>query len=267
MNTKIATNREFHNIWFRTGKDPDGNDMPRIVLGGNEDSYTRYALFKQSVINAQEFKSIFNFVESVASGRTLFIGEGNFSFCLSIAKQIRNPYNIIATTNEAQNEFSDLTKQNISSLQKLGVKVFCKTDATEINRDFVGQTFDNIIFQFPHTGSREPIEGRNPNFILLRDFLKSAKPLLLHGGKVIVSIVDSPYYQGAFGLNDVFSSLCAASPSSCQIEEAGTEAMYKRYTAYTFNPLLFPNYIHTMTNEDESAISKNDDLITIVFEV
>lgn len=143
-----------------------------------------------------------------------------------------------------------MTKQNISSLQKLDVKVFCKTDATEINRDFVGQNFQNIIFQFPHTGSREPIQGRNPNFILLRDFLKSAKPFLLHGGKVIVSIVDSPYYQGAF-----------------QIEEAGTEAMYKRYTIYKFNPLLFPNYIHTMANEDASAISKNDDLITIVFEV
>ena len=249
MNTKIATNREFHNIWFRTGKDPDGNDMPRIVLGGSEDSYTRYALSKQFTVNAQEFKSTFNFVETVASGRTLFIGEGNFSFCLSIARQLRNPSNITATTNEAQNEFSDLTKQNISSLQKFDVKVFCKTDATEINRDFVGQNLDNIIFQFPHTGSRESIEGRNPNFVLLRDFLKSAKPLLSYGGKVIVSIVDSPYYQGAF-----------------QIEEAGTEAKYKRYTIYKFNPLIFKDYVHTMTNEDESAISTNDDLITIVFE-
>lgn len=64
-----------------------------------------------------------------------------------------------------------------------------------------------------------------------------------------MSIVDSPYYQGSF-----------------QIEEAGTEAKYKRYTVYKFNPLLFANYVHTMTNEDESAISKSDDLITIVFE-
>ncbi|QED23057.1 hypothetical protein [Candidatus Deianiraea vastatrix] len=85
-------------------------------------------------------------------------------------------------------------------------------------------------------------------------------------GKVIVSIVDSPYYQGAFGLKDLFSSLCAAAPSAGQIEEVGTEARYKRYTVYKFNPLLFKDYIHTMTNEDESAISKNDDLITIVFE-
>jgi hypothetical protein len=64
--------------------------------------------------------------EKVSNGRTLFVGEGNFSFCLSIAKQIRNPYNIIATTNEAQNEFSDVTKRNILSLQQLGVRLFQK---------------------------------------------------------------------------------------------------------------------------------------------
>ena len=116
--------------------------------------------------------------------------------------------------------------------------------------DFAGQTFDNIIFQFPHTGSRELIEGRNPHFILLRDFLKSAKHLLSYSGRVIVSIVDSPYYQGAF-----------------QIEEVGQVTNYRRYSTYNFNPLLFPNYVHTMTNENESAISKNDDLITVVLEV
>lgn len=181
----------------------------------------------------------FNFINAVANGSTLFIGKGNFSFCLSIAKQISNPYNIIATTNENQSEFSDLTRGNINSLQKLGVKLFCNIDATEISRDFAGQTFDNIIFQFPHTDSREPIEGRNPNFILLRDFLKSAKPLLSYGGRVIVSIVDSSYYQSAF-----------------QIEEAGQVTNYRRHSIYNFNPLLFPNYVHTMTNEDESAIIK-----------
>ena len=192
----------------------------------------------------------FNFINTVANGTTLFVGEGNFSFCLSIAKQIINPHNIIATTNEAQNEFSDLTKQNINSLQRLGIKVFQRTDATKIYNDFAGQAFNNIIFQFPHTGSREPIDGRNPNFILFRDFLKSAKPLLLFGGKVIITVVDSPYYQGAF-----------------QFKEACRVAGYRNVTGYNFNLLHFPNYIHTMTNEDESAISKNDKLMTVVFEL
>ncbi len=180
----------------------------------------------------------------------MFVGEGNFSFSLSIAKQVRNVKNIIATTNESQKDFSDLTQQNIAILQQLGIKLFCKTDATRIHKDFVGYAFQNIIFQFPNTGSRDPVEGRNPNFILLRDFLKSAKPLLSYGGRVVVSMVDSPYYHGAF-----------------QIEEAGTKARYKQYSIYKFDPLIFPNYMHTMTNEDGSAISGNDDLITVVFDV
>ena len=27
MNTKIATSKEFANTWFKTGKDPDGNQL------------------------------------------------------------------------------------------------------------------------------------------------------------------------------------------------------------------------------------------------
>lgn len=192
----------------------------------------------------------FSFVNSIANGKTLFVGEGNFSFCLSIAKQMRYPSNIIATTFERQDEFSNFTQANVSKLQSLGVRVFCNSDATKIHNGFAECRFNNIIFQFPHTGSREPIEGRNPNFILLRDFLKSAKPLLLFGGKVIITVVDSPYYQGAF-----------------QLKEAGKTAGYSKVTGYNFNPLHFPNYIHTMTNEDESAISQNDELMTVVFEV
>lgn len=192
-------NREM-NRYYRVGFKPRVDEINQVVN----------AIFGTK--SADKPKQTFDFINAVANGRTLFVGEGNFSFCLSIAKQIKNPSNIIATTNEAQNEFSDLTKQNINSLQRLGVKLFCKTDATEIHKDFAGQTFQNIIFQFSNTGSREPIQGRNSNFILLRGFLKSAKQLLSYGGKVIVSIVDSPYYQGAF-----------------QVEEAGTEAKYKIY--------------------------------------
>ena len=227
------------NRYQRIGFKPRVDEINQIVN----------AIFETKSVDKPKHSQTFDFINTVSNDRTLFVGEDNFSFCLSVAKQLRNPNNIIATTNEAQNEFLDLTKQNINSLHKFGIKIFCNTDATAIHKNFAGQTFQNIIFQFPHIGSREPLEGRNPNFILLRDFLKSAKPLLSYGGKVIVSIVDSPYYQGAF-----------------QIEEAGTEAKYKRYSIYKFNPLLFQNYIHTMTNEDESAISTNDDLITIVFE-
>lgn len=53
---KIATQKEFNNIWFRTGKDPDGNNMPKIVLGGNEDSYRKYLEKKQCEYNTNDIK-------------------------------------------------------------------------------------------------------------------------------------------------------------------------------------------------------------------
>ena len=47
MNINTITRKKFNEIWFRTGKDPDGNDMHKIVFGGNEDSYEDYIARKQ----------------------------------------------------------------------------------------------------------------------------------------------------------------------------------------------------------------------------
>jgi hypothetical protein len=80
MNTKIATSKEFVNTWFKTGKDPDGNQLSMMLCGGNNDSYVQYVLRKQHEFKAiAESKRAFDFINAVANGRTLFIGEGNFS--------------------------------------------------------------------------------------------------------------------------------------------------------------------------------------------
>lgn len=108
--------------------------------------------------------------------------------------------------------------------------------------------FDTIIFQFPHAGSREPIRGHNPNFVLVRDFLKSASAQLVYGGKVLITAVDSPYYRGAF-----------------QFEEAAKLAGFKEAETYPFDPSDFPGYVHTMAHEDGDALSHHDDFSTWVF--
>jgi murein DD-endopeptidase MepM/ murein hydrolase activator NlpD len=51
MTFKIATEKEFISAWFRYFKDPDGNDTPTMILGGKEDSYTKYVLRKQVELN------------------------------------------------------------------------------------------------------------------------------------------------------------------------------------------------------------------------
>lgn len=162
----------------------------------------------------------FDFVAQVAKGKTLLVGEGNLSFSLSLAKKQRIiPTNILASTYEKERELSPEAKANAAALTRRGAKVIHGVDSAKIAGIFSGQKFETIIFQFPHTGSREPINGRNPNFILVRDFLRSAGRLLTHSGVVLISTVDSPHYRGAF-----------------QFEEAAKEAGFSEPESYPFKP-------------------------------
>lgn len=140
------------------------------------------------------------------------------------------------------------TVENTGKLRATGVTVLHGIDTAKIYLAINNGAFEHIIFQFPHTGSREPINGRNPNFILLRDFLKSASKHLLSNGKVLVTLVDNPHYHGAF-----------------QCEEAAQIAGYKAPESYSLNPDDFSSYEHSMTNEEDSAIDDHRKFITWVF--
>lgn len=108
--------------------------------------------------------------------------------------------------------------------------------------------FDTIVFQFPHTGSRGSVQGHHPNFILVRDFLKSAALQLRIVGKVLIAAVDSPHYQGAF-----------------QCDEAAKIAGFSPPESYPFDPDAFPGYEHTMTHQRGSALDEHQRFLTWVF--
>ncbi len=191
----------------------------------------------------------FNFVAEIADGKTLLVGEGNLSFVLSLAKMPKiSSSQLVATTFETKSNLSQEAATNAKKLQSLGVTVLHGVNATKLATALGSWKFDNIVFQFPHVGSREPVEGRNPNFILVRDFLKSAVRQLQTGGKVLISGVDSPHYHGAF-----------------QFDEAAEAAGLKTPVSYPFEPSEFPGYEHTMTNEDENAIDHHRKFRTWVF--
>ncbi|MES2215655.1 MAG: Rossmann-like fold-containing protein [Pseudomonadota bacterium] len=191
----------------------------------------------------------FNFVQHLASGSTLMVGEGNLSFTLSLTKtDLIDCQNIIATTFEKEIELSDAAMTNSKLLRKHGVNILHGIDATELSNTFGNQLFDNTVFQFPNAGSREPIYGRNPNFVLVRDFLISARKQLSYNGTALISAIDSPYYEGAF-----------------QFEEAASIAGFVISDIYPFDPLQFEGYEHTMTHQDGGAIDKNDKCVTWIF--
>lgn len=154
----------------------------------------------QDISRLLELKSgKFDFHSELVLSQTLLVGEGNLSFTLSLVNHCNiSPENLVATTFENPFELSDFAINIAQKLGNSGAEVLHNIDATKLDSYFSSNDFDNIIFQFPNVGSRESEEGHNPNHILLRDFLISSKKILKPNGQVIVTLVDSPYYDGAF---------------------------------------------------------------------
>jgi hypothetical protein len=191
----------------------------------------------------------FDFVRQIAGGNILLVGEGNLSFALSLTKKNRiNPSHITASTFEKASELSEAAVENSSKLRAAGATVLHGIDAAKILLAIRNRAFDHIIFQFPHAGSREPIDGHNPNFILVRDFLKSAIRKLKRSGTVLISAVDTPHYHGAF-----------------QFDEAANIAGFQPPEIYKFAPDDFPGYHHSMTHQDGDALSNHDAFATWLF--
>ena len=182
-------------------------------------------------------------------GNVLLVGEGNLSFSKSLLTISSSGITgMIATTYETERSMPDAAKANASFLRQHGAVVMHDIDAAHLDKEFSSQKFDTIIFQFPNVGSREPIYGRNPNYILLRKFLRSAAEILAPNGEILISSVDSPYYEGAF-----------------QFEDATEFVGFKTPESYPFDPSNFPGYSHVNTNDDESAIEEHKKFITRVF--
>lgn len=192
----------------------------------------------------------FDFVGHVAGGKLLLVGEGNLSFALSLTNKKRiTPSHITACTFEKAAELSDVAIDNASKLRVAGATVLHGIDATKLHLTTGSAAFDHIIFQFTHAGSREPINGHNPNFILVRDFLKSAIQKVKRNGSVLISAVDTPHYHGAF-----------------QFEEVASITGFQTPLAYAFDPEDFPGYHHTMTHQDGDALHNHDAFATWIFE-
>jgi hypothetical protein len=196
------------------------------------------------------FKSIskFPFIERLSKGDTLLVGEGNFSFCLSLVTKITNPEKIIATTIEKDHQISEETEINIKYLKKLGTKIYFEVDATSLNDFFKENKFDHIIFQFPHSGTRESVEDHNSNFILLRDFLISAIKRIKPTGSVVISCVDNDFYNNIFQFDEMANILNIQKPLK-----------------YIFDPNDFPGYTNTMTHQEGSALENHDKFATWEF--
>lgn len=180
-------------------------------------------------------------VYRVLNGKTLLVGEGNFSFTASLVFDHNAiPSSITSTIHESSRNISDIARANAKRLSEAGVTVIDSVDATHLDRTFHHQKFDTVIFQFPNAGSREPNRGHNPNYVLVRRFLRSAAEHLRQAGEIIVTIVNSSYYDGRF-----------------RMDEAAEYAGIRNFYAIPFSPVDFPSYSHVNTNDDDSALKEH----------
>ena len=172
------------------------------------------------------------FLERMKSGDVLFVGEGNLCFGLNIVKRPSvTASRMTVTTYEDENHLSKVGQHNALALRRLGASVVSGVDATNLEQRLFYRQFDTIVFQFPNVGSREPEEGRNPNFILVRDFLRSAAKHLRSDGQVLITAVDSAYYHGAF-----------------QLDEAAAAAGFSKPDTYSFDPSKLHGYPNCAAN-------------------
>lgn len=131
---------------------------------------------------------------------------------------------------------------------KLGAQVKTVVDAACLSKTIGQCRFRTIIFQFPNIASREALCGQNPNHVLVTRFLKSSHAHLKSGGLVVISTVDSPFYEGAFKMDDAANKAGSAGPD-----------------IYTFNPKDYPAYSHQNTADEESEINEHTAFATFVF--
>jgi len=198
------------------------------------------------------YKSIteYNFIPKIKEGNTLLVGEGNLSFTISLVKKLHFLPNIVSSTYEDYSELSEYAEFNAKLLKSSRVKVFHSIDATKLHKNFYPNTFDTIIFQFPHSGSREGIDGVNANYVLVKKFIISASYTLKRNGVIIITVVDSDFYNNIFRFDELAKALGINNP-----------------VKYKFNHKDYQEYEHTMTHQEESGIDDYSKFATYEFRI
>lgn len=192
----------------------------------------------------------YDFKSRIKQGSTLLVGEGNLSFSVSLIKSLKIFHSITSSTYEEEHELSRTTRINSIILKQEGLRIMHGVDATCLHNIFCLSTFYTIIFQFPHSGSRDWLKGINANYLLVKKFIISASQILRKNGVIIITIVDSEFYNKMF-----------------QFEKLTKDLKIKTLKKFLFDPNSYPNYEHSMTHKENSAIKDYSKFATYEFQL
>ncbi|MED6131693.1 hypothetical protein PIB30_012132 [Stylosanthes scabra] len=136
--------------------------------------------------------------------RILLVGEGDFSFSLSLATAFGSAHNLVATSIDSHENIVKKYSNGISNVRELeerGCLVLYGVDAKEMSQHFFLKTqrFDRIVYNFPHVGFLYPENSYcqiQLNKRLVKGFLSNAKILIRkEGGEIHVTHKEGDPYS------------------------------------------------------------------------
>ncbi|KAJ6332437.1 hypothetical protein OIU76_010767 [Salix suchowensis] len=118
--------------------------------------------------------------------RMLLVGEGDFSFSVSLARAFGSASNLVSTTVDSEDDIAKKYSngvRNVRELEEKGGIVLYGVDAKEMSQHFFLRTqrFDRIVYNFPHVGFlfREASYCQiQLNKRLIKGYLSNAKVLV-----------------------------------------------------------------------------------------
>ncbi|XP_010539346.1 PREDICTED: uncharacterized protein At4g26485-like [Tarenaya hassleriana] len=128
----------------------------------------------------------------------LLVGEGNFSFSLSLARAFGSAANMTATSldthEELRKKYGTEAVANVEALKALGCTIMHGVDVHAMSQhiDLRSKRYDRIVFNFPHAGANvicRALEGFmiTDNQVLVRGFLKNAGEMVKEDGEIHVT--------------------------------------------------------------------------------
>ncbi|HVX00703.1 MAG TPA: class I SAM-dependent methyltransferase [Candidatus Babeliaceae bacterium] len=174
----------------------------------------------------------------------LIVGDGNFSYTLSLINKHTEKGLALAITATEYKKVSELdtnTLERLKTLQTRGVHLLFGIDATKLHETFLVGQFRRIHWNCPHPGNTNYQSGETRE--LVAKFFNSAAKIQNIGDRIHITLAQQKGQE------------CFRQVAAYGIIKASLEAGYGIFKKRKFNKERYPEYIHQMTVNQQSCPS------------